>query len=281
MNILKNSIFIAFILLSCSSTSSDISTMLNNYNFSNPKKTTITSKLNEISGLTTTNDGNILAINDEVGVVYKLNPLTGEVIKRFILGKFTVEADFEGISNVGNYVYAITSEGVLYKFKEGNNEEKVNFDVVKLPFSSKFEIEGLCYDEKLNGLLIIPKKYSGKKWKNKRVIYFYSLVENKILAEPILSISLKKLKSEFEIDDFFPSGIIKHSYSGHYLIISAKRENCIVEIDKNGKILGARKLKENIHRQPEGITILTDGTLVISDEAAGKRPTITSYTFTN
>ena len=54
-----------------------------------------------------------------------------------------------------------------------------------------------------------------------------------------------------------------------------------MEVNSEGKIKGVQKLKEKNHRQPEGITILEDYTLMISDEAAGKKPTLTRYRYTD
>lgn len=268
-----------FTLFACKDTNSNNNGIFGKYDFNNPLQLKITNKLTEISDLTTSKDNFIFAVNDEIGIIYKLSSSTGKIVKRFFLGKWTVEADFEGITLAEGFIYIITSDGVLYKFKEGDNEEAVDYEVIKLPFSSKFDIEGLYYDSKLNGLLILPKEYSGKKYKNHRAIYLYSLESNSILKEPIFSISLKSLKKKFGIKDFYPSGITKHPVTNNYLIVSARDKNAIVEVDITGKIIKAMNISEKTHRQPEGITILSDLTLIISDEGAGKKPTITRYNY--
>jgi hypothetical protein len=51
------------------------------------------------------------------------------------------------------------------------------------------------------------------------------------------------------------------------------------EIDSTGKVLGGGKLSARRHRQPEGIAIAPDLTLLISDEAAGRTATITGYAY--
>ena len=112
-------------------------------------------------------------------------------------------------------------------------------------------------------------------------MYFYSIKTDEINKEPIIKISLKELKKDHGIKDFYPSAITKHPISGNYLIISAKNKNVLVEIDKIGNVIGVAKLKEKMHRQPEGITVLMDNTLLISDEASGKKPTLTKYKYTN
>jgi len=279
MNFLRNMLILVITLFACSTSNSNNNGTISKYDFSKPQQIKITSKLTEISDLTTSGDDFIFAINDEVGIIYKLEPKTGEIVKRFFLGRWTAEADFEGIAISEDFLYTITSGGILYKFKEGNNEEAVDYEIIKLPFSSKFNIEGLYYDSELNGLLVVPKEYAGKKYKNQRAIYLYSFNTNSISKEPILLISLSILKKKFSINDFYPSGITKHPLTKNYIIISARGDNAIVEIDKKGEIIAAINLKEKTHRQPEGITILSDLSLLISDEGAGKKPTITRYLY--
>lgn len=252
---------------------------MSQYDFKNPIKIKITNKLNEISGLAVTHDDNLFAISDELGVIYKLDSENGKILKRFFLGKWTAEADFEGIAAAQNSIYAISSNGILYKFSEGENEKAVDYEVIKLPFTSKFDIEGLFYDKDLNGLLIIPKEYSGKKLKGYRAVYLYSIKNGKIKKKPIFKISLKELKTKYGINDFYPSGISKHPKSGNYFILSAKGNNNVVEVNKLGEIISVQSLDEKTHRQPEGISFLKDNTLIISDEASGKKPTITKYQF--
>ncbi len=264
---------------SCSSNSFESDGMIKNYNYNEPIQYNISLKLKEISGLTTTSDSDLFAINDEIGIVYKLDSENGKIIKRFFIGKRPVKADFEGITIADNNIYVITSNGTLYKFIEGEDKKAVDYSVQKLPFSSNFNIEGLFFDKELNGLLVVAKEYAGKKYKNKRAIYFYDLKNKEVNKKPKFLISLKKLKNNFGIKDFYPSGISKHPFRKTYFILSARDQNVIVELDIEGTIIAVQKLSEKKHRQPEGITFLKDGTLIISDEAAGKKPTLTKYIY--
>jgi uncharacterized protein YjiK len=212
---MKYFIIISFSILlisSCNSNASDEKSRVNYYNFDEHEQITISSKLNEISDLTSSSDGNVFAINDEIGIIYKLNPLNGNIIKRFYLGRWTVEADFEGIARSKDYFFALTSEGVLYRFREGDNETAVDYETTSLPFSSKFDLEGLYYDEDLNGLLIVPKEYAGKKFADYRTVYFYSTVDKKINTDPLIKISLKELKKNHGVKDFYPSAILLRKF---------------------------------------------------------------------
>jgi uncharacterized protein YjiK len=252
---------------------------LNHYDFNGGKQYELTKKLWEISGLANSPDNNLYAITDEIGIVYKISSKDGKVMKRFFMGRWTVEADFEGIAAKGDTIFAITSVGKLYAFREGKNGKPVRFQDKKLPFSDKFEIEGLYYDRKLDGLLIASKEYPGKQYKGKRTVFFYSLKRRNLDKTPKFSISLDVLKKDFKIKDFQPSGITKHPTNGNYLLISAKGQNAIVEVNPSGKIIAAKKLNEKKHSQPEGIAIMNDKTMIISDEGKGNKPMITRYTY--
>ncbi|MGD8779990.1 MAG: SdiA-regulated domain-containing protein [Ignavibacteria bacterium] len=249
------------------------------YDFQNGTVVKLFDGLNEVSGLVYSSDGKLFAHNDEIGKIYEVDPKTGKEVKRFFLGKWTAEADFEGIAISRNYFYLITSNGLLYQFKEGKNRQAVNYKTYRTGLSASNNIEGLCYDKKTNTLLIACKEDPGKKYKGYRAVYSYVLNEYKLKKEPRFLISLKKLKDDFGIKKFYPSGIEKNPVSNTFFIISAREEPCLVELSESGEILDAKKLKKNDHPQPEGITFDSENNLIISDEAAGKRAKLTIYSF--
>ena len=77
--------YISFFLgiFSCTPQSTQKNNTMSEYDFKNPQKIKITNKLKEVSGLASANDGNLIAISDELGVVYKLDAENGKVLKRF------------------------------------------------------------------------------------------------------------------------------------------------------------------------------------------------------
>jgi len=241
------------------------------------EKTTIiklSHKLDEISGLVITDDGRLFCHDDERAIIYQVDYKTGNIIKRFQLGKFGLESDFEGIAIAGKKFFLLSSDGKLYEFEEGDDLEKVKFKRYNLGFSSKFEFEGICYEAKFNTLLIVSKKYAGKKNKGNRAIFSFSLDNFKLNKSPKILVSLKELSSRFNIKNFYPSGITKHSKSGDYFIISSKGQPSIVRISNSGKLLNAYKLDKKNFAQPEGVVFLSNSTLLISNEAKGKRATL-------
>jgi uncharacterized protein YjiK len=62
------------------------------------------------------------------------------------------------------------------------------------------------------------------------------------------------------------------------LLLLAGPQRTYAEISRNGEVLGGGRLDRH-HRQPEGIAVAPDLSLLISDEAAGRTATITAYAF--
>ena len=234
-------------------------------------------QLNEISGICFSDDGKLFGHNDEEGVVYQIDFKTGKIIKAFQLGAIGVEADFEDIAIVKDKFFLIASNGILYEFSEGKNLEKVDFKEIDLHFSSKFNIEGLCFDKNTESLLIAAKEYPGKKYKGNRAVYSYSLKTKKINKTPRFLISLKKLEKKFGIKDFYPSAITQIQSSGNFYILSSKGHPALIEINAEGKLIDQIKLSSKQHPQPEGIAIDKNFDIFISDEGAGGTGKITIY----
>lgn len=274
---MKNILFIIYGLLLLAFQSQSI---IDNYDIPGGGTSTVTlpANLNEISGLAVTEDGRLFGHGDERGIVYQINPGDGKIIKRFFLGRWLAEADFEDIAIAGKKFFMVTSDGKLYEFYEGENEKAVDYKVFESGASSKFDVEGLCFDPATNSLLIACKEYPGKDYKGYRTIYSYSLNDYKINVTPRFKIPIKTVVKNLDTKDFHPSGIERHPKSGNFFIIGSKDGEAVVEVDSSGNILGMEKLNKQ-HMQPEGITFLPDQTLIISDEKVKNSATLTLYKF--
>ena len=234
-------------------------------------------ELKEISGLAVSEDGGLFCQNDEKGIIYQIDLRDGTIIKKFKLGVLTVTKDFEDIAIVGDTFYMVTSSGELYIFLEGKANVSVKYSVIQTGLSKKNNVEGLCYDPETNCLLLACKGYPGKGFKEYKAIYAYSLTENKLLAKPRFLISIKEMEKFSKEKKFEPSGLARHSQSGHFFIIAA-RGNLIVDISKFGQILRRKQLKEKMHSQPEGIIFKSSNELLICDEGQNGKAYITQYT---
>ena len=249
---------------------------LHHYDFSGDKSKTVTlpKKLNEISGLAVTRDNRLFAHNDEVGIVYEVDISTGDISNEFYLGKKKVKKDFEGIAVVKDSLYMVTSSGVIYKFSYSDNNKNVDYKKFKTILSTKYNVEGLCYDKATHSLLLACKEYAGKNLKEYKAIYSFDLSTYKLQEEPRFLINLDSLKNKFNINNFSPTGLEVHPKSGNIFVLSS-HEKAIIELSSNGELLNAVKLKSINHPQPEGISFLSDLTLLISDEGKNKRGNLT------
>lgn len=232
--------------------------------------------LDEISGLAVNDEGRLFANNDEIGSVFELDPRNGRIRKWFRLGPNRINGDFEDIAVVEKTFYLITSNGLLYKFYEQPDGDYSQYEKIYTGITESYNIEGMCYDPRTNSLLFASKKFAGVDYKDHRAVLSYNLKTEKLAAKPRFVISLEELKKKFDIKDFSPSAIEYDKISGNFLLLSSD-DRGILEISNKGKLLSYQELRKSHHRQPEGITLLNDNTLLISDEASGKKPTLTGY----
>jgi len=253
------------------------STALARYDLrSKPRIISLPKRLDEISGLAMTADGRLFTHNDENSEVSQIDYRTGRIVKRFNVGDKSMKGDFEGIAVAGDRFFLVTSKGDLYEFAEGDDGAEVPFRLIETPLSSKQDVEGLCYDPQTDCLLLACKEDPGKGLGTVKAVYAYSLRTNRLEERPRFLVSLDRLAPITRDGRFNPSGIEYNPTSGTLFIVAA--EGCaIAEISERGELLAYERLDHGIHRQAEGITFAPDNSMLISDEARGKTPTISIY----
>jgi uncharacterized protein YjiK len=244
------------------------------------KQTKLPIELKEISGLAYAGDRFVFTHNDEKGIVFKVSVESGEIIKKFYIGNKLLKKDFEGIAVVGDSIFLTTSSGVLYRFAEVENNGNADYQKLKTELTAKNNVEGLCYDAKTNSLLLACKGSAGKNLKGFKAVYSYDLDNYKLNTKPRFLINLDSLNKKFRIKDFSPTGIEVHPENGNFFILSSIKES-IIEISEEGEILSAVKLDSKENKQPEGITFLSELSLVISNEGQNKKGKVTVVPFRN
>jgi hypothetical protein len=267
-----------------------------NYNLSKPDKTyLLPHELNEISGLTETGESSFAGIQDENGILYIYDLTNEKIIKEFT---FHGNGDYEGIARVDKTIYVLRSDGKLYEinnFESGNS----NIESYSTGISAK-DNEGLCFDKDSNRLLIAPKsepeKHSGNK--DKRFIYAFDLRSKKLIGNPVYTFDLSLIrkfaaennlkvpknggkkgdKDEPDIE-FRPSAIGIHPVTNKLYLISGMEELLFV-FDIKGNIEFMTKLDKDLFNQPEGITFLKNGDMLISNEKGQKnRATVLRFNY--
>jgi uncharacterized protein YjiK len=231
--------------------------------------------LREISGLTLTADGRLLAHTDEIGQVWEIDYRRGVLIKHFSIGSGAVDRDFEGITIVRDTIWLLTSKGVLYAFPEGKDGERVAYTKYDTGLGKVCEFEGVAFDPALDALLLACKNAVDKTRRGQVVIYRWHLPPDTAKALAPIAISLASVRGSNTWTKLQVSDISIEPRTGNYLLIASKQQ-ALVSISPNGAPVFARALPSG-HPQPEGLAITNDGLMLISDEAANGTAMITLY----
>jgi uncharacterized protein YjiK len=234
--------------------------------------------LAEVSGIAFTGDGRLLAQGDESAVVYQIDFPSGRVVKRFAIGDAggPLLGDFEDIQVVGDRVFLVASQGQLVEAKEGADGTTVPVVSRTRGLKGGCEVEGLSWDEPTSSMLLLCKEAAGKHGKDHVVILAVNPATGEFEREPRILVSQAQLERVTGARRFSGSAIVRNLRTGT-LILLAGPQRAFAEIDTSGKVLAGGRLMERYHRQPEGIAIAPDHTLLVSDEAAGATATITGY----
>jgi len=267
-----------------------------NYNLSKPDKTYILPhELNEISGLTETGEASFACIQDESGILYSYDLLKEQIIKEF---PFYGNGDYEGIANTGNSVFVLRSDGKLFEITGSESEEsKTESFSTGIPSNNN---EGLCFDKAANRLLIAPKSEPGKNSgnKDKRFIYAFDLKSKRLIENPVYTFNLSLIRKFAEENKvtvsknggkkgdkdepdiaFRPSAIGINPITNKLYLISGM-EKLLFVFDIKGNIEFMTKLNKDLFNQPEGITFLKNGDLLISNEKGQeKRATVLRFNY--
>lgn len=272
---MTTSVITILLLFSCQVISQDKSnSLLGEYDFDAATQLKLSNSLKEISGLALLNNNEFIAHNDEEGIVYTLKIASLEMSSKLKLGDGNVLKDFEGIAYVKGSIFMVTSDGVIYKFNHSLKSEFVDFKIFKTSLKIENDVEGLCYDEATNSLLLACKNEPGMGNVNSRAIYSFDLQKMILEPNPRFVISLKELMQKYGFKDFMPSGIERNPVNGNFYVLSSNPPS-VVELNPLGKILAAFRLNPKVNPQSEGIAFLSDGTMLIADEGKKKSGTIT------
>jgi hypothetical protein len=235
--------------------------------------------LAEVSGLAYTPDGRLFAHGDEQAVVYQIDLARGQPVKRFGIGReHPLRADFEDIEVIGDRVFLVTSAGEIVEGREGADGETTAPIRRTRGLGGACEVEGMTRDLGAGSLLLLCKQTQGKRWRGQVVVLAVSPETLEFEPEPRFLVSETALRRVTGARGFHGSAITRQSRTGTYILLAGP-QRAYAEIDSTGRVLAGGSLRADRHRQPEGVAIAPDLTLVIGDEAAGRTATITGYAY--
>ncbi len=264
------------------------------YNLTAPDKVyNLPPSLHEISGITTVDASSVACIQDEHGLVFIYDLYRNSITKQIAFGS---NGDYEGIARVNKALYILRSDEVLTEIVDFTSANSpINAYDTGIPGK---DAEGLCYDPKNNRLLIAPKEISADNHSNQatRHIYGFNLASKTLIKGTVMSFDIKKIeeyavrnnikvpmkgkKGEEKVPDISMkiSAIGIHPLTYKLFAISGP-ERLLFVFDMKGNLESLERLDKDLFAQPEGITFMENGDMLISNEGAKGIPTIVRFNY--
>ena len=221
--------------------------------------------LKEVSGIAWLGSDQLLALQDEEGILFVYDLKMEEIVKRIPFGD---DGDYEGLAVHGNDAYVLRNDGTLFQISDFRSPERI-VDIYETDFKKRNNMESLTWDVKGNRLLLIPKDYD---FDTDRVkgIYAFSIEEKRLSPEPIYRIdmkdkALKDFRKKDDNETFRPSDLAVHPVDGEIYVLDGANPKMVV-LNTDGDLIEVIDFKKKDFPQPEGLTFSPDGKLFISNE---------------
>lgn len=257
-----------------------LSRKMPSYDFTSPNERIILpDTLREISGLTAIDAHTLACVQDENGILF-LYDVKSKQIRQQI--PFHGNGDYEGLAPVGKDLFVLRSDATLFQLKNYRSSN-LTLDSIKTEIPA-FDNEGLCYDRKHHRLLIGAKSKSntGADAKNQRAIFSFDLATRKVSETPAFILKLNEIKAfaaknnillppreskKGEIPNLKIkiSGIYLHPQTQDLYVLSAADYYLFV-LNPKGELIHMELLNPKLFNKSEGIAILRNGELYISNE---------------
>lgn len=243
------------------------------YDFAHPSvEIRLPRRLREISALSMDESGNLLAVEDETGLLFVIDPGTGEIIRQ---QRFQSGGDYEGVEQVGDRVLVLRSSGHLFTIEPGASNSR-STKRKKLDLPGDCDAEALGYDD-LKGILLVGcKTGDGVRGRRGRSIFAFDSLGVSLSDEPYLFIDDDLLATACgdcgrSSRSFHPSALAVHPSTRELYILSAVNELLLIYSPDSSNLI---RLKLDRLPQPEGITFDRNGVLYIASEGQSRKATL-------
>jgi len=237
---------------------------------------TLPHSLREVSGLAVGPRGELFTHGDERGVIQQIEPATGRVVRTIPIGTLPIRADLEGIAVARNRLLVVTSEGMLFEGGIDATGAVGSFRSTNTGLGRWCELEGMAFDAGRDLLLIGCKAPTRADGRADVTLLRWSLGAGRPATPDRITVRAGLVAQHTGANRFHPSSVEVDPVTGNYLLV-AGRERALLELTPAGEVLAGARLPHSLHRQPEGLTFVGDSLLLIADEAAEGRPTLTTY----
>jgi len=265
------------------------------YNLTSPDKLhLLPDTLREVSGLTSISNSTFACVQDENGILFIYDSQQNKIIRQY---QFNLDGDYEGIARVGNDMFVLQSDGIIYQIVNFKSEK---FRLISyktgIPANNN---EGLCYDKQNNRLLVACKSKigTGREFKDRRVIYGFDLEFKKLSEQPVFDFDLREI-NEFAKSNkislpvkikknggvtvptikFRTSAICIHPVTGKLFLLSAL-DHMLFMFRMDGTLEHMELLNPDVFNKAEGITFTENGDMLITNEGQNKKPTLLLFVY--
>lgn len=265
------------------------------YNFSKPiVKDILPASLQEISGLAIIDSTTIACIQDENGILFLYDTKNHKLKQQYTFG---LNGDYEGITKVGELLYVLRSDGVLFELKNYTTKKiSIKTYATRVPALNN---EGLCYDSINNRLLIGAKGKINKDPLNKdlRCIYEFNLITKTLNQKPAFSFNTIDINLFAKMHDiklpkrttkngkvveiglkFNTSEIAIHPITKQLHVLSAN-DHCLFIFNMNGNLEHIEQLNPILFNKAEGLSFYPTGDVLISNEGQAHQPTLLKFKY--
>ena len=281
------------------------------YDLSSPpaRQIVLPRELTEVSGLAVDAQGRLLAHGDEAAVVHEVDPRTGAIARSWTIrggadvgsgggegkskkgdgkkgkkdggGKSAggaggaggaLRGDFEDIAVVDGTVWLATSDGLLYETRlEDGTATRHDTGLARA-----CEVEGLAWDPGPRRFVLLCKTPRLAAWRGHVVAVAWDPAARRLDARPRFAVPYTSLARVTGARAFGASALARLPDGSGWVMVAGP-ENAWAQIGPTGQLRRGGRLGASFHRQPEGLVVLRDGTLLVADEAGTRRPTLSAY----
>lgn len=225
-------------------------------------------ELAEISGLAAVDAHTVACVEDETGTLFFVDVTSGAVTQRLSFGK---DGDYEGLARLDDAFWVLRSDGRLLELRrEGERMKRSRRLDLELAHE---EVEGLEAAADGRALLVAPKSAPHDKGA-RDVRRVYRL--DPAAAEPVPTVLFETTTGRIAADlgglglhahpDVRFSSIAEQPGTGRYFALSGP-DRALLVFTADGTVCGAWFFPRQDLPQPEGLTFLPSGDLVITSEA--------------
>jgi hypothetical protein len=249
--------------------------VLEQYDFTQPQvRYAYPRFLREPSGLACLDTGRALTHDDNSSALYLVDYLEGSPPQPFGTSVPAIKGDFEGVAILDGYVYLLASHGTLLRVplvtRAGTALARLTTGVER-----RCNFEGLTARPARRELILACKYIHAEATVDEVHLYRFDIERGAADAQPIV-VEVAAVRRKHRLRRIRPSGIEWDPQTRHFLLLAGK-ENLLLEMDGSYVIQGDVRLSKRFHRQAEGIALDEQGRLILTDEADGRRATLTVY----